>query len=506
MKLVFFQKSEQSCLNNQKILFSLFLLSIMSHLTSNSLLSENQIKISLGSHGKKFSNDSPSLIMTHPKQHLLRESPISRNLRDHSEMEVINNQPKVEGDQYDEVTGQKESLIFKTTTNRCNRQILNNYLISGYDSPKLENHKFCPTITFNCCSEHDQNITMENWNTDFRGKIQKYYSVYINSIRYLLGFHEQFNIVASHVSSNLNDDFVPKPTNSEGEVHQVDPLTQQKLNTQCMETANDFLQFKFDRQLVELLLNRAIKLTNTFTELRSSFFCTLCDGQAQEMLKGFWQGGDNNVKETMFLSKDFCERFVDETIDGSYNFILYLKTYMNYIKIISDCYLGEKTKKFKEPYTNLKYHIPDESAEKSINKCFDHKNDGIIPNCEDYCNQFNLSLINKTIEGDSIQLFKFVDFVSQRRYSLFNNQTNIFTEDPSYLRNQVESDFEGSKDLYMFFNPSHQKKLLDSMKSDIVSLGGINPFDSGNENMYNIILAGVQILTIGISVFAMMIW
>ena len=505
MKLVFFQRFKQKQLNNQKILISLFLMTILAKSSINSLLSENQVKISFGSKGKKFSKDFQSLVLTHQNQKLKDNSPSPRNLHD-THGDVIRNQPKLAGDEYDEVVGEKKSLIFTTTTNRCNRQILNNYMISGFDSPKLENHKFCPSITFNCCSERDQNVTMENWNTELRDGIQKYYSVYINSIRYLLGFHAQFNLIAGEVSTNLNDDFVPKETNSEGETHQVDPLAQQKMNTHCMETANKFLDSKFDKELVEMLVSRAIRLTNSFTQLRSSFFCTLCDGQAQEMLKGFWEGGDNTVKETMFLSRDFCQKFVDETIDGAFNYILYLQTYLNQIKVLSDCFLGEKTKKFKEPYTNLKIHLGDDSTQKNINTCFEKKEEGILPHCEGYCNEFNLTSINKTIEGDSVQLFKFVDFVSQRRYSLFKNQDNIFTEDPSFLRNQVESDFEGSKNLYMFFMPSHQKKLLDSMKSDIVSLGGINPYDSGNDNMYGIILAGIQILKGTIAVLVLMMW
>lgn len=500
MKLVYSLKLDQKSLH--KIIYGILLMTVLIHLTSNSLLSENQVKISLSTKAKKFSQDIPSLILTHQKHNTF-----DRHLNDHnSQIEEINKYPKISSDEYDEVTGVTETLKLKNNSNRCNREILNNYLISGYDSPQLENHKFCPNITFNCCTEKDQNATMENWNTIFRTRIQKYYSVYINSIRFLLGYYEQFNIIAADLNKNLDENFVPGHFNSTGEAHQVDPVIQQRMNSHCIETARNFLDFKFDKSLMLLILNRAIRLTSTFIKLRSSFFCTLCDGQAQEMLKGFWQGGNSRVKETMFFSRDFCEQFVEETIDGAFNYSLYLTTYLNHIKKLSDCKLGEKSDKFKDLHDNLRMEFNKEADVDSIKECFDNKDNGVLPHCEKYCNQFNLSFINKTIEGDTVKLYKFVNFVSLRRYSIFKNQTNIFTEDVAFLRTQIEMDFEGSKDLYMFFNPSHQKKLLDEMDSDVVSLGGINPFDSGNDNMYLVVLAGVEIISVILGIMSVLLW
>ena len=422
------------------------------------------------------------------------------------EIKVVNNTPKTRPDEYDEVTGIKEVQQQVSYKNKCNRQILNNYLISGYDTPVLENHKFCPNLTYNCCTEKDIDVIMENWNETFRTRIQKYYSVYINSIRYLLGYHEQINILASQVRERLNQNLVPQPLNSEGEPHEVETHLQQKMNTKCLNTSKEFLDLKFDRSFVTLLLNSAVRLINGMMQIRSSFFCTLCDGQAQEMLKSFWENGNTNVMNTVFYSKDFCTQFVEDTVDGTYNYVFILSDYLDRMKTIVECFLGEQSEKFKETYSNLKFYLSPDYDTHTVKECFARKEHGILEHCEKYCNQFNMSKINKMIEGDATQMFKYVDFLHARKNVIFKNFTNIFVNDASYTYNLISDDYEDSQEVYMFFVPSHQKKLLDEMNSDVLALGGINPYDSGVDNRFNIILAGASLVKILTATVLFLLW
>lgn len=506
MKIVIFENSSKKGKNTLKFVhLALFFLTVL-HGGRCGILSSNQINVSLFSKSKRFSKNFQSLVLVHPKRHSEFASPEPRNLAETSELAVINNQPKIKSDDYDEVTGITKSPQYISSKNRCNRQVLNNYLISGYDSPKLENHLFCPNITYNCCSEQDQKVTMENWNNVLRQRVQKYYTIYINSIRYVLGFYGQLNLVASNIKARFDGNFVPNPLNSSGEQHQVDVQSQQRINSKCMDTAKEFLEFKFDRDLTTWIVNSAVRLTNAMTHLRSSFFCTLCDGQAQEMLSSFWKKGNANVQQTLFFSKDFCADFVTETIDGVYNYIFYLRKYLDGMKSLIDCHLAENTSKFPDPYTNLRFYLSNEYDEQAVKDCFYKKEEGVLLHCEKYCGEFNMSKVNKMLEGDTTQLFKFVNYLSQRRESVFENQSNIFTEDPSYLSQLIADEFEDARDLYMFFLPSHQKKLLDVMKTDVVSLGGINPFDSGVDNMYNVVLKGAKTVPCVLAALLVFLW
>jgi len=347
---------------------------------------------------------------------------------------------------------------------------------------------------------------MENWDHTLKHGVQKHYTIYINSIRYLFGYYEQLNMIAESVKINMNGNVVPNEFNSSGEIHQVDANAQRSMNSKCMETATEFLDFKFDKDLVTYIVNSAVRLTNIMTQLRSSFFCTLCDGEAQEMLRKFWHNGNANVQQTLFFSKDFCSRFVQEAVDGVYNYIFYVKHYLDGMKTIIDCHLGENATKFQDAFSNLKFFLDEKYDQQGVKTCFYNKEHGIMENCQRFCGEFNMAIINKMIDGDTTQLFKFVDFLSQRKNIVFKNQENVFTEDPSYLSTLIFNEFDDLKDQYMFFVPSHQQKLLDSMKTDIVTLGGINPLESGNDNMYYVILKSTWIMSAVMTWFIASLW
>lgn len=489
MKLVSFKERTFS----SKMLGSICLLTFLGMLAgplSCSLLSTNQIDISLASKTKHFGKDNTSYSLPHHAHMKSPHTPFPRHLSEtRVPLETVNNTPRIDPDHYDEIVGINQVATQSTSSNKCNRQILNNYMIQGHDSPMLENHKFCPDITYNCCTRQDAKVTMENWNTGFRGKIQAYYSAYINAIRYMLGYHTQMNILAREVERRFSENITPKPFNSEGEAHQVGTRVQQKINNKCLNTAKEFLELNFDLNFATLLLNSSVQLINSLTHLRRSFFCTLCDGESQAKLQSLWLQGNDTVRQTIFFSGDFCSRFVNESVNGVYNYLFILSEYMDSMKTLVDCKLAEHTSKFAEPYSNLKFFVDNSYDVASVRECFHKKDEGIMEHCQQFCNQFNLTKINHLVDGNMSLLYKFFDFLAERKHMVFENQANPFVKDVKWTEDLIRRDHEATREMYMFFEATNQKKLLDNMNSDMVAYGGINPYDSGNDNYYQIILA-----------------
>lgn len=56
---------------------------------------------------------------------------------------------------------------------QCNEEILRNYGMLGNPEPTNANHKFCPTINQNCCSQADQDRSMEMWNDEIKPVIER---------------------------------------------------------------------------------------------------------------------------------------------------------------------------------------------------------------------------------------------------------------------------------------------------------------------------------------------
>lgn len=59
---------------------------------------------------------------------------------------------------------------------------------SGHPTPRSAPHKYCPSISDNCCTAEDAEASFTIWNTDTRFKIERYYQIFNYAIRYLFGF------------------------------------------------------------------------------------------------------------------------------------------------------------------------------------------------------------------------------------------------------------------------------------------------------------------------------
>ena len=380
----------------------------------------------------------------------------------------------------------------KTVQNQCNAIILNNYKMRGRDRPALANHKFCPNITYNCCTEEDQDRSMEYWNSSLRMGVQQHYSAYLNSIRYLFGFYPEANRLAKRIYQRYGD--TVNPINPVSETPGNEQL---QANRQCFLAAEKLINFQFDKDLVTVIINGFVRLTNMMIELRSGFFCTICDGQSQEILKKFWQEGNTQVKDTLFFSQSFCKQFAAESADGAYYYIFYLYHYLEDLKTLIDCELNDQGRRMKPDYTDLKLTPIPETDQNNIKNCFYKRDKALITACEGFCNSFNLAKPHPVIEGDIVTLKKYVEFVNLRAQNAFSTEQNALFKNPEDIVEIIYENVTKASVMYVFFQSDHQTHLLDSMGSDTLVYGGINPFHSGESNMYHTVLASVNRLLVG---------
>jgi hypothetical protein len=294
------------------------------------------------------------------------------------------------------------------------------------------------------------------------------------------------NELALDIRDNFKNWVVPSgPAESRNQALTVEKKRENAL--MCLDSAKMFLEFDFDSEKISEIIAELTSMVLSYKKLRASFYCTLCDGNAQESLKKFWAIGNLETKNTMFFSKEFCMKFSRETIRGAYYNIFYLKNYLNYMKNLFDCKLNDKVKiNFEEERESpVHFEIQDKETEKHIQQCFYNDNeDDRFENCKGYCSGYNLSGINKMYEGNLGILNLFVNYIKERINDVFDDPQNVLIHDVKGTLSYIAQDMEEASTSTEFFHPSFQTNLIDKMNTEILAIEGINPYKSGEHSNY----------------------
>ena len=78
----------------------------------------------------------------------------------------------------------------------CNQELMISYGLQGNSKPITRQHQYCPGLTQNCCTPDDEKSTMYYWTTDSKGKIERYYELYLYALKYILGFSSEGFLLA----------------------------------------------------------------------------------------------------------------------------------------------------------------------------------------------------------------------------------------------------------------------------------------------------------------------
>lgn len=341
--------------------------------------------------------------------------------------------------------------------NQCNKEILISYGLNGLAKPEFYVHKQCPYLHNNCCSQKDYEKSEIYWQNSNKKKIETYYNTYIISIRYLLGFYKQINVLA----------------------HEFENSSYQK----CKSAAEDQISLDFKSEQIKNLFETIIISINKMTRLRENFYCLLCDSYSQASLKDYWSS-TNRVRDKVFLSKDFCLNLVKDNIEVSFSRIISLTKYFENISVLINC------KKGIPENDNLIFNNLNREGLESIQSCkyFGAKN--LFFNCESYCQNFHLTKPNFVLDGNLFKLKDFFILVKENKsdtFTEFNN--NVLSEninfDEDFLTDKFKNeDFEN----YIFFESFNGAIHLDQYETDVVYFGGMNPFSENLKSKNSVYL------------------
>lgn len=356
---------------------------------------------------------------------------------------------------------------------RCNQEMMLSYGLEGYSTAQVSTHKYCPMITQNCCTAADETTSMQLWNNQVKYTVERYYETYLYSIKYILGFSQ--------------------------EVYRLAQDYEKSENSTCKNAANDYISMNFNVKITQDIYKSFVTSLEKMGDIRRGFYCIMCDGRTQAKLKDFWATTNLFYRDRIYFSKEFCRKLVDNTIRSSYFTVYYLKRFAENMVTLINCKTGNNT--------SLEYEIPF-TTKQQVKNCYYFKDKYFFFFCENYCEKFHLTRANAIFDGDLGELKKFVEHVMATRQSAFYYPSNNILMDgvgfeEDYLKYYYS---EVLKDT-VFYRPTTQQVMLDKFKTDVVYYGGMDPWESCENSLYQLVLASAGLAkAFVISVIVLLSW
>lgn len=259
-------------------------------------------------------------------------------------------------------------LVSSVQSQYCKKPLLNSYSLDGELTFTTRSHPICTTIKKNCCTGNDVKKILGSYNgflqpkmAEFRAKMQQAFK----SLRDL-------NYLASSV------------------IMRTDLTGPQQ--TFCAAAQTNFTTFPFQQLIDDLVAGFAVS-SRIFRQLHSTFFCALCDYEAQQSI--------SLETRSIALDSSTCLNVLASNrlllSAQNINLIQYFQYLQNYL----DCNLS--TDRFDFPFV-FTDRLQNAQTLKTCYQTFDP--DVLTPECAQICSFLGTGTISPVFEGD-------FDFISQ---------------------------------------------------------------------------------------------
>lgn len=357
---------------------------------------------------------------------------------------------------------QERRLNAKTSIDpnfHCNQEMMLSYGLSGQSSPSPDPHQYCPSITSNCCTNQDEISSMYMWTTDSRPRVEVFYEVYLYMVKYILGFSAEGALLAKDFSTSSNDD--------------------------CKAAATEFTDLSLNPKLTSIIYGSYADSFGAMGNIRSGFYCILCDALTQQALQDFWSVTNLFYSDRIYFSSEFCVTLVDKTIQSSYFAATFLKTYTTSLAKLMQCKNGSPgVLKFEMSFLTVQ----------QVKNCFFFKNKYFFFYCEFYCQRFDLVSKSDILESDYDQLKTFFVYIRDNKSNTFYNPNNNVLSAGAYEEKYVTDNLSYASGIKVFFPAASSHSVdLSKYSTDIVYTGGMNPWISVTKGLYPLAISGAYI-------------
>lgn len=252
---------------------------------------------------------------------------------------------------------------------RCKKEIVETYNLNGYLTPRPLNFYLCPAMKQSCCSLYDQFMIFSTWRDKIKVQFENYYKGIEKKLRRIR------DLLKVLFHTNIKDLIEKLPMDEE----EKDKLLQ------------TFMLLK-DKELYKLtdqVLGLYGSNTNFMMQLRSTFFCNICDFTSHRYI--------DIPSKILTIDEISCGDIAMNTINFSYFLNVELAKYlMDLAKLLGNFSIGGSD----TPVSIKNYG----KISSDVNLCANVFKSGSpdFEGCYRYCRYFKLSSNSPVIEGYQI--------------------------------------------------------------------------------------------------------
>lgn len=383
-----------------------------------------------------------------------------------SKLNVSKQEPYVQSDP----SGEEGESFVGSDKFPCNQKLLDGFGLNGYPDATVNAHKYCPSITRNCCTNVDQDLTMNFWKSRDQNNVDRYFRAQKLMISYVLGYAQEGEKLARAYKDAKDE---------------------------CGQAAAEFMKLDTSRLLIEKMLDEFHRSVRTMATVRTGFYCHLCDYNVQSFLQASTSDMSSGALQ---VSAESCQSMVNGGISASYYSVTYLKKYLESMGTLIGCKAQEKEK--------LVFEVsPADVA--SASSCFETKDRFSIDACMSYCSAFKLTRPAPLLDGYVEQIYKFFQRFFRNKSKVFQQpELNVFLLSPGYEESAVQADMLLLAENKEFFRTMGIGSLnLDNFKTSPSRTGGASLWKSLEYREYYSYLAGTGLVRAALAaVLGVLLW
>ena len=255
---------------------------------------------------------------------------------------------------------------------------------------------------------------------------------------------------------------------------------------------------EFTIPIIKSEFKKIKRYIDSLAQIRSGFFCTICDADFQNHLDFIWEDSGTDLKFS--LGNKFCNKFVETALPFSQFIFRTFKLYVNTSVTLIECEKQEKGLQISDTYE----YKTNEDLVTKFQKCQDGYTGGSKFGCEEFCSNFDLTSINPMIDGDAQELRAAVEYFKQN-YNIFTHPHNNFLvdsiQDTEIL---IDINWEQIHSKTNFFDAVENKEGLDIPNTKMQGGTGVDIFHLVDANKYSFHIESQNILSSLIVLFVSM--
>lgn len=217
---------------------------------------------------------------------------------------------------------------------------MNAYGVYGDANSVGDANEICPSIQGGqCCGEQDQKIIMRTWKRD-RERQQNHHSTVLRSLRWIVGFHNEFKYLAVKVIDAYRKEKDDQDNEVQGQSKDKKMYSYISPNDVCYKAANYVEDHRLsDNESSMVFYNEINKRVQFLENTRRGFFCIICSLEGQRAIWTTWRIFNIFYSRRVYYAKEFCDDIAAHTEPLTYtlykNYTVYLRRVIEMLSCIS---------------------------------------------------------------------------------------------------------------------------------------------------------------------------